>query len=483
MLAAFFVATKYYLFRQLEYTSDLFSFLQMSQSYLWQRPLFFENAFGSDAIRYHNYFLTPLLAPFAIKLGALGLFVVHGLLMALAAFYILSFFGHQKVNRLHAASALLLVLLFGPISFYVFDNVNTGWHLDTLFLPLSIIFTAQLMRGSGWKWLSGLALLLVREEGALILWAISMQYLQARQDIKPSKKIGAFFKQSIFFLVLFLLSLARLWFVQQGLHHLSSVLSESYFEKLFSNPEVLLDLKGSLNIYLLISGSLLLASFYFMSIQSFATLCLILLPLLGTQIIGGLKYSNFTNYGPLWAPRLAGTLAIIGAAMFIDLKFKKIRFQFSGKSTVAFLIFTFLSIFAQYLVLNTQLNYPLEKRIAYSDFDRKVNRYYKEKLTEHEISFLKNLSAELPAYTSIGLNQHLFSFFEKHEIVWMDRYGNAWQMPKIVICCQSFYADADECRYIAQGPYFSNLKYAEMGNLSIRYGEEYSTIVNKLLKK
>ena len=445
--------------------------------------MFFENAFGSDAIRYHNYFLTPLLAPFTKNLGALGLFIAHGLLLCIAAYYLLSFFGHQKVNRIHESAALLLVLLFGPVSFYVFDNVNTGWHLDTLFLPLALVFTAQLIRGSGWKWLTGLAIFLVREEGVLILWAISILYLQARPEVTTKKKISEFIKQSAFFSILFALAIARLLLVQQGLNHLSSVFGDNYFDKLSSDTQVMFDFRNSINIYLLIIGSLLLASIYFISFQSFAILCFVLLPLLGTQIIGGLKYSNFTNYGCLWAPRLAGSMAIIASAVFIDLKYRKFRFLFSGKAIVAILFCTVLSFIAQYQVLKVELNYPIEKRVEYKDFDRTVNRFYKQKLSEKEITFLKNLSAELPAYTSIGLNQHLFTFFDKHEIVWLDRYGSAWRLPKIVVCCNAFYGDAEECRYIVQGPYFSYLKYVEVGKLTIRYDEEYSVVISKLLKQ
>src|SRR5882724_3976655 len=67
------LTVKCVLFVRLAYTSDMFSLLQMSLSWLDGRPLLWENCFGNHA-RLHDYYSVLAFAPLTFTFGAYGLF-------------------------------------------------------------------------------------------------------------------------------------------------------------------------------------------------------------------------------------------------------------------------------------------------------------------------------------------------------------------------------------------------------------------------
>src|SRR4051812_34735661 len=72
------------LFKGLQYTFDLFGFVQMSRGWLRGHPLLFENGWGNPA-QIHNYYTILAFSPLSQLWGAYGLFVGHTLLLLAAA--------------------------------------------------------------------------------------------------------------------------------------------------------------------------------------------------------------------------------------------------------------------------------------------------------------------------------------------------------------------------------------------------------------
>ena len=83
VLFAYWWAVKHYLFQGLEYTSDLFTFLQASNSWMYGRPLLFENQYGV-LTEGHNYYTILAFGPLTKLFGAYGLFAGFLLLLFLA---------------------------------------------------------------------------------------------------------------------------------------------------------------------------------------------------------------------------------------------------------------------------------------------------------------------------------------------------------------------------------------------------------------
>src|SRR5260370_24293061 len=84
----YWLLVKSMLFLRLEYTTDLFSNLQLTRSFFEGRPLLWENGYGNHKA-FHNLYVAPLFYPFTRFLGAYGLFVAQALLYGWAVYRIL----------------------------------------------------------------------------------------------------------------------------------------------------------------------------------------------------------------------------------------------------------------------------------------------------------------------------------------------------------------------------------------------------------
>src|SRR5262249_7256609 len=110
------------------------------------------------------------LGPLTNAWGAYGLFAVHALLL-LAAF--------RAADRLLAPdlarrAAFALAYLFGPIAFWIWDDPTYGWHIELLYLPLAVLFVAAANRGSRVLWVWAAALVLLREDGAVVVCSLEL---------------------------------------------------------------------------------------------------------------------------------------------------------------------------------------------------------------------------------------------------------------------------------------------------------------------
>jgi hypothetical protein len=156
------------LFRNLEYWSnDLFGFLELSWSWLYSgRPLH-DNLYGNHAA-IHNYYLLPLFAPLTLPFGAYGLFAVLiavNLVVALRA---------AAARELDLTGRLaVLCALLGPLSYYVFDNPGTGFHIETCFPALAAWLALELVAGRPRAAALLVALIvLIKEDGPVLCFSV-----------------------------------------------------------------------------------------------------------------------------------------------------------------------------------------------------------------------------------------------------------------------------------------------------------------------
>src|SRR5262249_1421502 len=121
------MVSKAILFEGLEYTSDMFAFLQMLKSVFEGRPLLFENSFGNTKAL-HNYYVLPLFYPFTRLWGAYGLFIGYALLLLLAALSVSKLASAAPQWKRELYWSIMAALILGPISFWVWDDPIYGWH-------------------------------------------------------------------------------------------------------------------------------------------------------------------------------------------------------------------------------------------------------------------------------------------------------------------------------------------------------------------
>ncbi len=169
----FFLIYKILRFDALGYSfNDMYAFVQMSCSWMDGRPFMYDNIWSYHH-RIHNYYTVLLWGPLCYVLGAKGLFLAQTALLLLAYWLTNRHLIRLSVS-VYARAASLLVLLLGPISFWLNDHPNIGWHTELTYLPAALLFGVSLgSRVKGelrrvWVVLAGLFLILVKEDGAVL---------------------------------------------------------------------------------------------------------------------------------------------------------------------------------------------------------------------------------------------------------------------------------------------------------------------------
>ncbi|CCH55441.1 hypothetical protein BN8_04700 [Fibrisoma limi BUZ 3] len=175
LLLAFF-AFKLLRFQTLAYTyNDMYAFLQMSCSWMDGRPFMYENIWGYHH-KIHNYYTVVLWGPLCRAFGVYGLFAVQTLLLLVS--YGLA---NERLARRDvptwARYAFLGVMLLGPVSFWLNDHPNIGWHTELTYLPAAILFALALVETSRPATIvAGLAVVLIKEDGAILGALIHLTY-------------------------------------------------------------------------------------------------------------------------------------------------------------------------------------------------------------------------------------------------------------------------------------------------------------------
>ena len=148
----------------------------MSRSWLQGAPLLHENAYGSHAA-IHGFYLVLAFAPLTLWLGAYGLFVGLALLQLLAALRVALTPALDGPGRL----AVLFAGLLSPLAWYVLDDVGYGFHPELCYPPLAVLLALALLeRRLTAAVVAGAALVLVKEDGALVCAGVLAAYHACR---------------------------------------------------------------------------------------------------------------------------------------------------------------------------------------------------------------------------------------------------------------------------------------------------------------
>jgi len=169
-VGAWIFAFKMRAFLGLATTSDLYSFVQMSTSWLHGQWLH-DNCYG-NALAFHTYLLAPLLGIVAYPFGAPGLLFVAALAAALSVIALV------EILRLlgapfRAALAFATLAVIMPLSVHVYQDALYGFHVELLEPVLVLWLTYFLLRR---RWTGSLVtavtLLLIKEDTPLIVAAV-----------------------------------------------------------------------------------------------------------------------------------------------------------------------------------------------------------------------------------------------------------------------------------------------------------------------
>ena len=171
-VVSFGLLCKILLFRAFDYVSaDLYSFLDMSWSWHYSGRLLYENAYGNHAA-IHNFYIMLVFSPLTMAFGAHGLFIGLGALNALAAVRVAASPSLGVPARVGVLAGAL-----SPLAFFVFDDVAYGFHPELCYPPLAILLALDLReRRFRRALLPALAMLLVKEDGAIVLGSVLVAF-------------------------------------------------------------------------------------------------------------------------------------------------------------------------------------------------------------------------------------------------------------------------------------------------------------------
>ncbi len=156
--------------------NDMYAFLQMSVSWLDGRPFLYDNIWGYHH-RIHNYYTVLLWAPFIRLGGAYGLFAAQTGLLLLAVGLVAGRLARDQFPA-WVQWSLVAGLMLGPVSLWLNDHPNIGWHTELTYLPLALLFALALTTEKrGYAWLAGVLVVLVKEDGAILAALIYLAWL------------------------------------------------------------------------------------------------------------------------------------------------------------------------------------------------------------------------------------------------------------------------------------------------------------------
>lgn len=432
----FFLSVKLILFNSYEYTSDLFSLLQASRSYLSRMPIFWMTRWGEDSW-HHQHFLLLLFGPITYLFGAIPIFIFDAGLIFCAAFALLRRSYATKNGSWPWSINLIIALLLGPIGFYLFDDILYGWHVELLYVPLNILFAVDLVEKRKRAWLWALLMVLNREDGAVLCCSTQLLcFLSTSNDVKG--QIRNIFKILGFWIAVFVCGMLILRsHTGPGRDMLTTSLKA--IPEILHSPALRNDALSMFKSLALIiaAGFISLAPACRWRLLVWGFVCVT--PLVVLTFLASLAYlPDLKTHNMLWAPRL-GILwshLICVCWRMVDSSFadKQMKGLVHGwhlwgyRLSIPLLI---SSLLFQSVWLELSRDYPLGSRIVVL-FDSK-------KLTSHkfdhaEQALLTCLDNSLHKPGSIITENMLFAAFDRHNYSAPEGESNLAVPPQLVVC-------------------------------------------------
>ena len=446
LLSVFFLGFKVLRFQTLAYTfHDLYVFEQLASGWIDGRPFLYDNFWG-DHQRIHNYYTVWIWGPICYRMGVYGLFLIQTLLLLVS--YGLT---NQRLAKagvpIWARYGLLVVVLLGPVSAWLNDHPGTGWHTELTYLPVGILFALALTgQNRVWSVLTGLVLILIKEDGAVLAAMIHLAYFSItylRQH--PTQSGWLLWRERRFWVI----SLG--W----GAVFIAGMTWLAYLNH-FAEPR----LRGAL---LLIAKNIDTITFWRQTGKEIGTTLLLLLPaggfiyLLSTQLTHIIRGKLFIIYGLgilvlsalnfvqsslyygdpsvyhsvgwTWPPRFVlpwtftATFLIIMLVLFPPVQPAPVR---SVWLVIGGLVFMQLPILA---VARPDLPHLAEwKALVRGRVSPYKERRY---LDPTDLVVVRCLADQLPARSTVLAFEYLLPYFHKHDIVWPT--GKQYQLADLAL--------------------------------------------------
>lgn len=393
------------------YFSDLYVHDQLSRLWYWGEPLWRDNRFGNH-LSLHNFLLAPLWSIFTIPFGVPGLFILHSLIITLGVFFYLKLSPHNP-DRIW----LLFGLFLGPYAYWLFDNRPYGWHQELLYFPLAWIL-AMGLKHRQYKIiiLSALGIILLREDGVLLFWAIATYFLITQKKSK-------LWSREVMFLTL---GCMVIFFLGMGLLSISgaenSRISEALMLIRLQPREATLNFLESFGKLLLFSLPFFLFYLIRSAFRSLLTLLTLSIPLIIAAWISGMHYFPDTYHGMLWQPRVAALWGIFIAGLIFE------QGPSMGKLKISRQILSIGILWGMQFVLLILIRdhnlYTMTK-----DIKREKEVYDKDSFYPE----YQKLSQQIDVNKSVVIPYEYFHLFHRHIIVWPDHPENRLRDPEFVI--------------------------------------------------
>lgn len=421
-------------FQALYYTyNDMYIFLQASCSWMNGRPILYENIWGYDD-RIHNNYGMLLWGPLIYLGGAYGAFAVqiglsifsYGLVM-------------RQMSRRLADWALWLVLavmLLGPVWFWLNDHPGIGWHPELTYLPISLLFLVVLLAGqTGWCWLVGGLMVLVKEDGALLAGAIHLAVLCVRYLVADRQRsIFGILTQVRFWLVLVgwaALFMAGMIFLSYKNHAVEpeprlqqalNVIGKGLHDPIFIRKHLSLFLQTGL--LLIPSIALLLYGLYRANWRQTGSVLLVYaLAQMALTVSNGVQGATYYGTNPLfdlvsltWPPRFvlvyAFSVVYVLTVWFLFEPAKQPPSVWQRVLAGAVLVAIQLPI-VQYVRPDFRLFASLHDAVTYR-FDPQKQPL----LPPADVAMIEQLARTIPPRSNVFVFDYLIPFFHEHYNIW-----------------------------------------------------------------
>ncbi|HVO13285.1 MAG TPA: hypothetical protein VMX54_21265 [Vicinamibacteria bacterium] len=437
----YWAACKLALFADLAYGgSDFYSALQMSKSFRYTGVLLYDNIYGYGAAIHNNYLLL-LFFPLTYPLGAYGLIVGLLVLYALAIVRllrtpVLSFWG-----RLAVLGAVL-----SPMAFWILDDPRWGFHVELCNPPLGVLFTLALLeRRRPAAVLLGLALILVKEDGAVLVAAVLVAYFLARLmvgDASATRLLRGACASLAVCLLVFLAGLALLHLVGRS-QALPQDTSTARLAEALHNTATALSGRGprewSVRLGRGLVGWALLAFACGLPLLRRLPVHLLLFAAGSVALLPALVVSS-ALYGFVevwWAPRMATVLTLVAACLTITAALFR-PCSWGGATRRRLLAVTMAAIAAGWAgwsaLLAWRINYHVLERAnlrsLMSGRGQPIAR-----LHEDELRFARCLAAGLPRDFPLGTVGPQTPVFHHQALTFFGSEFKAhpWQPPRLVV--------------------------------------------------
>jgi hypothetical protein len=421
-ILAVWLVVKVRLFQGLEYTSDLFAWVQLPRNWIEGRPLFYPAGLPSSVV--HGYYLAPLLGPLTSAWGAYGLFALHAALL---------FFAYLQLDRVldpHVGPRLTraCAYLFGPVGFWIWDDPTYGWHIELLYVPLAVLFVAALHRNSRARWVWGALLCLLREDGAIVGCSLHLINRWGRPPEPSWSRLGPTLKLVAGWFTVFAIGFIGLrWREPES----STRLDTAVHFVMVARPGALRALAvGVAGATLLFASGLLLVPSAGRAISIVAAVPVIAVSAVASAYYGSAQ--TILTLGPTWPTRFAMLWSLVGAAVVSTspatesgAATKNRRYRTWGLAVV-------VSLVAQLSLLRGFRDYDVLKRLA-AVWPGSSN-VIAGRLSESERSFLECLRDNLPKGTVVAAHGSLLAYFHRQDVINPQFMKNAWRPPEVIVC-------------------------------------------------